>query len=109
MTINFRASTDEQIEAFLKEQGFIEVRKLDDGEWVGLLKLAFTMSVCCGVEEISPFKYRWCFADPTEALLFYATVKEYDEVPEHKESLRGHRYVDAPRYVEYDVVGRPKW
>lgn len=107
--INFQNATDDQIKEFLKEQGFIEVRRLEDGEWVGLLRLAFTMSVCCGIDEMCPFKYRWCFADTSEAYLFYTTVKDYDEVPESRESLKGHRYTDKPLLVCRDEFGNPKW
>lgn len=111
MTILFRASTDEQIETFLKQQGFICVRKLPDGEWIGLLKLAFTMSVCCGIEEITPFKYRWCFADPVEALHLYTTIEEYDEIPhaDHRHSLKGHRWTTEPRIRLNDENGFPRW
>jgi hypothetical protein len=41
----FRNSTDTEIESFLHAQGFTACRKLDDGDWVGILKLATVFTV----------------------------------------------------------------
>lgn len=83
---------NDEFEKFCLENGFSEVRKLESGEWVGLMRLMFTLSVCTGIEEITPFKYRWCFADPSEAKEFYNAIIEYDEIPTKRISLKGHRY-----------------
>lgn len=88
--------SDDEFVKFCLENGFISVRKLEDGEWVGLFPLLFTMSVCTGIEQITPFKYRWCFKDISEAENFYNTLMEYDEIPKERKSLKGHRYQTSP-------------
>lgn len=107
----FDNKTDEEIEAFLLAQHFICVRKLDDGEWIGLHRLAYTMSVCMGIEDISPFKYRWCFSDTDVAKDFYDNAVEYDEIPNEQQQafLKGHRHTSTPRIVLYDELGYPRW
>lgn len=55
---NFGGMTDAEVGRFLEENGFICYRKLPDGEWIGMLRLVFTMSVCCGITKLECFKYR---------------------------------------------------
>lgn len=76
--------------------GYTEVRQLEEGDWVGILPLIFTTSVCCGIDLYSPFKYRWCFEDKKEAMLFYNSMVEFDEIPVHRTSLKGHRFTTKP-------------
>ncbi|HBM2881016.1 TPA: hypothetical protein LVL09_004838 [Klebsiella oxytoca] len=99
----------EKMRNFLLDNGFSKVRQLEDGTWVGVLKLAYTTSVCVDIEEISPFRYRWCFENPAEADYFFETVKDYREIPARRESLRGHRYRDEPLLREKDEFGFDKW
>lgn len=106
---NFDGYTDEEVAEFLKSQGYEMFRKLPNGEWVMLVKLAFTFAVCVGVSPSTTYKYRWCFENWAEALLFYSTVKDVKEVPIHRESLRGHRYCDSPRLFVFDELGFCKW
>lgn len=108
-TDDLQASTDKAFLDFLVSEGYINPKKLQDGEWVAIMPLAFTTSVCCGIEEITPYKYRWCFKDPAEAYHFLDNIKDFDEVPEKRESLKGHRYLRAPLYVEKDARGYDKW
>lgn len=106
----FKNWSDEQVEQYLLNQGFLACRKLKDGDWIGVMPLMFTTSVCCGMAYISAFQYRWCFQDPNEAWLFFNTCSEVDEVPEHRSSLRGHRYPSSgPLHMEYDELGLKKW
>lgn len=111
MRTGFENKTDEEVEKFLLEQGFMQVRKLEDGEWIGLLPLAFSLSVCMGIEEITPFKYRWCFGNPIHAFKFFNLAEDYDEIPctEYQESLVGHRHQSEPLIVLYDEHGFPRW
>lgn len=88
---------------------YSHIRQLDDGDWVGITKLAFTYAVCCGITEINPFTYRWCFESLEEAEFFFNTMKDFDEVPTKIDTLKGHRYLDAPRLVLYDQLGYPRW
>lgn len=99
----------EQIREFLLEQGFLRVRQLEDGSWIGVLRLVFTTSVCMDIDEFSPFRYRWCFADPAEANHFFETAVDYDEVPTKHDSLKGHRYRGEPLLREKDEFGFDKW
>lgn len=101
--------SDEQVEQYLAENKFTEYRKLETGEWIGLMQLMFTLSVCMDIDYYTPYAYRWCFQDPEEARHFFKTAKEFDEVPEHKTSLKGHRYKTKPLYVEHDELGFAKW
>lgn len=107
----FANKTDEEVEQFLLSQGFMQVRKLEDGEWIGLLQLAFTLSVCMGIEDITPFKYRWCFANPLHAFKFFNLAEDYDEIPceEYQQSLKGHRHQSKALLILNDENGFPRW
>lgn len=104
-----QSAADRDMLAFLSEEGFINPKKLDDGEWVAIMKLAFTVSVCCGIGRFTAFKYRWCFKDPQEAFYFLENIKDFDEVPTRRASLKGHRYIGSPLYTEKDERGFDKW
>lgn len=100
---------DPEFKNFLLDQGFLSPRRLDDGEWVAMLPLMFTMSVCCGIGEHHTYRYRWCFGDREEAELFLAELVDFDDIPTKKDSLKGHRYLTTPRYMETDQLGINKW
>lgn len=96
--------------AFLSEQGYITFKKLLDGEWVSMMRLAFSVSVCCGIDLISPFKYRWCFSSEEAARDFYDSLTEFDAIPENQGALVGHRYGrSGPRLVLQDERGFDRW
>lgn len=101
--------SDKEVIAFLKENRFSHMRKLPGGEWCALMRLAYTWSVCMDITPYTAFRYRWCFEDIGEALYFLSTAEDYDEVPTLKETLKGHRYRDAPLYREQDALGFEKW
>ena len=105
----FSESTDEEIIAWLKRQNYIGPRKLDDGTWVAINKLMYTWSVCVDMDEVTAYRYRWCFEDINEARHFLATIKEFDEVPVRRNSLKGHRYSGVPLLEEHWPNGRAKW
>lgn len=108
--LSFEDWSEKEVHSFLSENMFLAYRQLPTGEWIGMLRLAFTTSVCMDITPMSPFSYRWCFADPAEAFHFYETAVEYDEVPKMRTSLKGHRYgSNGPRLIEYDDLGFPKW
>lgn len=107
--LSFENWTNEEIDDFLVENRFIAWRKLETGEVIGILELAFTTSVCMDVTPDTPYAYRWCFQDRREALVFFETAKKFDEVPTHRASLKGHRYKCKPLLVENDERGLPKW
>lgn len=110
--LSFEGWTKEEVESFMLSNGFITYRQLETGEWIGILPLMFTTSVCMDVTPISAFAYRWCFADAQEAIEFFKSAVEYDEIPapEKRTSLKGHRYGrKGPLLVEYDERGFAKW
>lgn len=113
MTINtindLYGMADDKFELFLKGEGYINPRKLEDGEWVAIVNLAYSTSVCCGMDFTTAFKYRWCFSDPKEAHYFLENITEFDEIPTKKTSLVGHRYFGQPLYTEVDQLGFKKW
>lgn len=104
-----KKAEDEAFREFLASQGFTHVKQLEGGEYVGLLKLVTTMSVCCDITWDRTFSYRWCFKDPAEASFFLLNITEYDEVPSLRNSLVGHRYIDKPRLMLHDERGFPRW
>ena len=108
---SFDGWTEEQVHSFLRENNFLAFRQLPNGEWIGMMRLMFTMSVCMDITPMSPYAYRWCFEDPMEAIGFYENATEFDEVPapEKRKSLKGHRYARKPLLVENDERGFPKW
>lgn len=106
---DFPGMTKEEIDQYLRENQFMMWRQLESGEYIGILPLMFTFSVCMQIERISPYAYRWCFQDFAEALHFYETAKEFDEVPTVRTSLKGHRYRHAPLLIEKDERGFDKW
>lgn len=101
---------DEEVIKYLTEvEMFSRVRKLEDGSFVGCMKLAFTMSVCCDITPTTPYAYRWCFKDPEEAFYFCDNIKEFDEIPERRQTLQGHRYTKESRLAATDQLGIKRW
>lgn len=105
---DFEGWTDEKVRDYLINScEMLDVRKLADGEWIGLYRLIYTLSVCMGIGEITSFKYRWCFEDPTEAILFFHTAVEFDDIPVQRNSLKGHRYSERTGpLLKQDIYGK---
>lgn len=54
------------------EQGlFVFCRKLEDGTYIGLCRLAFTVGLCIGITESSMFERRYCYENIGDALFEY--------------------------------------
>ena len=105
----FRNLSQQEIDLFLMRNGFSRWRQLESGEYIGLRSLMFTWAVCMDIRIDQVFSYRWCFKDKDEAIYFFDTAKEIDEVPSLRTSLKGHRYIDKPLLVEKDELGFDKW
>lgn len=99
----------DKVKDFMKMNMFIASRQLQDGTWCGLYPLAYTLSVCMDITEHSPYSYRWCFENVEEAKEFFSTAKAFDEVPEKRKSLKGHRYGRTSRLLSTDHLGIRKW
>lgn len=82
----------EEIASYLADCNILHPRQLPDGNWIGLLKLMYTLSVCVGVTPVDVFAYRWCFEDVQEAVAFYREAEHLKSVPTSTESLVGHRH-----------------
>lgn len=107
---NFYDWDDAKVLAYLEKNAYTDARKLEDGSWVAIHRLLFAWSICTDISPMSPYAYRWCFQDKEEADYFLANIKEFDEVPKRKESLKGHRFHDGQaRYVKYDKHGFKMW
>lgn len=74
---------DEAIEQALNDpvNNFQCWRQLDDGTYIALGRLMFTMGLFVGVGATTPFKRRYCFQDLNTALAEYAALKTGDDVP----------------------------
>lgn len=74
---------DAAIEAALNEplNMFIKWRQLDDGTYIALGRLMFTVALFVGVGAITPFKRRYCFSDATLAYAAYDDMTTGDDVP----------------------------
>lgn len=100
---------DEKVITYLTLNGFTNLKKLEDGSWCGLYRLAFTWSVCTDITYLTPYAYRWCFKDKAEADYFLENLKEFDEVPVKRTSLVGHRFSGEARLMAFDNLGLKKW
>lgn len=108
----FPDMTDEEVEAWLKnESNFHCVRRLPDGEWIGIISLAFSLAVCVGITKMEIMKYRWCFSDSAAARKFYETATHLKEIPDEElqQSLVGHRHTSTALIILYDANGFPRW
>lgn len=106
---NFNGKTDEEVIAWLERNSFTNLKKLEDGSWVGAMWLTTTLSVCCDITPFTPYAYRWCFRDPREAYAFLEEITEFDQVPTQRESLSGHRFSLYGRLLKFDKNGFKAW
>lgn len=74
---------DPEIEAVLDdpENRFWCWRQLDDGTYIALGRLAFTVGLFIGVQPITPYQRRYCYSEPTEAFAEYNLMKTGDDLP----------------------------
>jgi hypothetical protein len=63
------------------ENLFICWRQLDDGTYVGVGRLMFTVAVFIGVGPITPYRRRYCFASLLGAMGAYAELQTGDDEP----------------------------
>jgi hypothetical protein len=65
-----------------KDYQFSGAKLLKDGTYVGLKRLAFTLSICIGVTRTDVFKRRYCFSDITQCIDEYVKITTGDDVPD---------------------------
>ena len=105
----FDPNDDAKAIAFLEANYHQFPKKLEDGSWCALFKLATTWSVCTDITYHTSYAYRWCFRDKDEALYFLENIKEFDEVPTRRTSLVGHRFDRYARLASWDHEGKKRW
>lgn len=64
------------------EFGFVGAKLLEDGTYVGLKRLAFTLAICIGTDEMTPQKRRYCFDDITLCVDEYIKIVASEDTPE---------------------------
>lgn len=82
----------EEMVAYLLDCNMQHPRQLEDGNWICLHRLMYTLSVCVGVTPMTTFEYRWCFQDYAEAVGFHREAEHLKSIPTSTESLVGHRH-----------------
>lgn len=63
------------------DNNFIRWRQLDDGTYVALGRLAFTVGLFIGVQPGTPYKRRYCFDNAALAFEAYYDLQTGDDVP----------------------------
>lgn len=71
------------IEAALRDpiNNFMDWRQLDDGTYIALGRLMFTVGLFIGVGPLTPYKRRYCFKDLHDAAAAFVAMETGDEVP----------------------------
>lgn len=64
------------------EMTFRGAKRLEDGTYVGILRLAFTWAICIGTDAWTPAKRRYCFEQLSDCLSEYAKITTGEDVPE---------------------------
>jgi hypothetical protein len=58
---------------FLEKQGFVSVKQLKNGEWIGISRMLYTWGLCVGLDKFG-YKKRYCYerlSDAVGAVLLY--------------------------------------
>lgn len=75
-------------EEFFLSQGYHKVRKLEDGNFIGLGKLIFTTAIYVDLDAIG-YDKRFCFKDPEKAVCEFNRMKSVDDELEGYIAKRG--------------------
>jgi hypothetical protein len=71
MEFNF---ADLYMRATLELAGYSRVRKLDDGKWIGVMRMLYTTGLCYGLAP-EGYEWRYCYEHAADALL---ALEEWD-------------------------------
>lgn len=72
--------TDDEFRALLERNGYQLVRKLEDGTWIGLTPLLFTVGLCIGLGPIG-WERRYCYDDVFLAMEEMGKLEHGAQVP----------------------------
>ena len=73
-------SDPESFVRFLEDNGYTDIRILEDGSFAALYQLLFTTALHTGLDAFG-FEYRFCFEDPVRARSELAKLTCVDDVP----------------------------
>lgn len=84
--LNTVLSPDDMQDDFTRELlqedfGFIGAKRLEDGTYVGLIRLYSTVAICIGVDRYSAYRRRYCYKDLGACLAAYKALQTGDDVP----------------------------
>lgn len=65
----------------LEEGSFIGAKRLDDGTYVGVLPLLFTVVICVGVSENTSYDRRYCYDSLTDCLQAFQELATGNDQP----------------------------
>lgn len=78
----YTAAIQDEFTRRMVESGlFVFCRKLEDGTYIGLCRLAFTIALCIGITESAMFTRRYCYDNAGDALFEYDTMTRGDYLP----------------------------
>lgn len=82
-----RYTPSEQQDSFTEQLlaedgGFVLAKKLEDGTYVGVTRLMFTLALCIGITPTTMYVKRFCFNDAAACMEEYANIKTKDDEPE---------------------------
>jgi hypothetical protein len=74
--------SDDDFRAWLEnENGYLFVRKLDDGTWVGLTRMIYTWGLCVGLSQGDGYERRYCYEDQLLAINEIQRMKSSEDIP----------------------------
>lgn len=76
---------------------YIGAKKLPDGTYAGVMKLAFTDAICLGVTPTDPAQKRYCYSSFADMLVAFHKLTSYSDEPTGWISSR-------PKPVPYDYA-----
>jgi hypothetical protein len=71
---------DEQFEQYLRNQGYINVRRFEDG-WAGITRMMFTWALCTEL-DMTGYGRRYCYTSEAQAVAQLDKMQSLDDVPE---------------------------
>lgn len=65
---------------FFEDNGYFNIRQLEDGGWVANYRLLFTTAICVGLDAYG-FERRYCYDDPDRAESEIQAMRRLDDEP----------------------------
>lgn len=75
---------------FFFEMGYTGVRQLPDGRWVGVIRMAYTVGLCVGLNDAG-YEYRYCYQRYADAVCAAEQWDGQGDPPGPWIKLKGHR------------------